>query len=177
MSDITLSKYSKTTIALHWLGALFLIAVFVVGSRLENFSGAEQLQMVDLHRMGGLAVGAVFLLRLVFFFAHARPAADPSWPKAQALAAKVLHLVLYIVPILLVVSGMATMIVFGGGEALSSGDVAAYEAAVRSAPSMAVHGIAAKVLMASVVLHVIAALYHQFVQKDAIMSRISLRAK
>ncbi len=174
MTASSTTRYSKVTSALHWIGALLIIALIVVGQMMENMDGVERLQLLDLHRKAGLATGIIFLLRLVFFFVHARPAADPSWPGWQAMAAKALHAVLYLLPILMVISGMASMMIFGLDAYIGTDDIAGYITASETVPSLTVHSIGAKLLVASVVLHVLAALYHQFVQKDGVMKRISL---
>lgn len=169
-------RYSKLTSALHWLGALLIIGLIVVGQMMEDMQGAERLQLLDLHRKVGLFTGFVFLLRLIFFFVHARPAADPSWPRWQGKIAKALHAVLYLLPIVMVASGMASMMIFGLDRYIASGDIAGYITASEDVPPLAIHAIVAKLLVASVVLHVAAALYHHFVQKDGIMNRISLKS-
>ncbi len=168
------SRYSKATILLHWLAALLIIGMIIVGQMMEDMQGPEKLQLLDLHRKIGLLTGAVFLARLVFFFLHARPEADPAWPPLQAKFAKLIHLLLYVLPIAMVASGMAAMMGFGLAEYVDSGDYAGYAASVEGATPLIAHGIGAKLLVASVVLHVVGAIYHQAIKRDGIMSRMSL---
>lgn len=168
------SRYSKATILLHWLAALLIIGLIVVGQMMEDMQGSEKLQLLDLHRKIGLLTGVIFLARLVFFFLHARPEADPVWPPLQAKFAKLIHLLLYILPIVMVASGMASMMLFGLGEYVDSGDYAGYSTAAESVKPLIVHGIGSKLLVASIALHVVGAIYHHFIKKDGIMDRMSL---
>lgn len=167
------SRYSKATILLHWIAAFLILGLIVVGQMMEGMQGAEKLQLLDLHRKIGLLTGAIFLARLVFFFLHARPAADPAWPPLQAKFAKLIHLLLYVLPIVMVASGMASMMIFGLAQYVDNGDYAGYAAAAQSVPPLLVHSIVAKLLVASVVLHVVGAIYHQLIKKDGIMARMS----
>ncbi|MCT4657351.1 MAG: cytochrome b/b6 domain-containing protein [Cohaesibacter sp.] len=176
MTTSSPSRYSKVTIALHWLGALLILGLIVVGQMMDGMQGPEKLELLDMHRKIGLVTGLIFLVRLVFFFLHARPEADPNWPPMQAKLAKAIHLLLYLLPLVMVASGMASLMIFGLGQYVDNGDIAGYLAAAGSVPPLNVHGIVAKLLVASVVLHVIGAIYHQFVKKDGIMTRMSLRS-
>ncbi|WP_316862093.1 cytochrome b/b6 domain-containing protein [uncultured Cohaesibacter sp.] len=167
-------KYSSTAVLLHWIGALMVIGLIVVGKLMEDMTGTEKMTVLSIHYYGGLATGVVFLLRLVFFFVHARPNDDPSWPTWQAKIAKLVHAILYLLPIIMVASGMIAMSVYGLGTYVSAGDFEGYQAASR-VPPMLVHALTASLLIAAIALHVVAALYHQFVQKDHIFKRISMR--
>ena len=173
MSEDAPVRYSKVTTALHWLGAILIVGLMIVGQLMETMDGPERLQLLDLHRKAGLATGFVFLLRIIFFVTHKRPESDPSWPRWQAVSAKLLHILLYILPLVMVGSGMAALVGFGLGSYIESSDIEGYMAAKDIAP-LFVHGLAAKLLMGGVVLHVAAALHHHFVQKDGIFGRISL---
>ena len=174
MTTTTQEKYSSLTILLHWLGALLVIGLLIVGSIMEDMTGEAKFQLLTLHYYGGLATGVVFLLRLVFFFLHARPVEDPAWPKWQAQSAKAVHALLYLLPIIMVASGLVAWFVFDLQSYVANGDVEGYRTAHRILP-MLVHGLSANLLIAAVVLHIVAALYHQFMQKDNILNRMSMR--
>lgn len=173
MTTTSVTRYSRATTLLHWLGALLIIGLLISGQIMEGMVGPERLELLDIHRKIGLLTGLVFLVRLVLFVRHPRPAADPSWPGWQALAAKVLHGLLYLLPLAMVASGMATLMVFGLAAFIDNGDIAGYMAA-REVPPLLVHAIGAKLIMAGIVVHVIAALHHHFIQKDGIFERVSL---
>nr|WP_319389879.1 cytochrome b/b6 domain-containing protein [uncultured Cohaesibacter sp.] len=174
MTSSAPEKYSSAIIVLHWLGALLIIGLLIVGSLLEDMTGATKMQLLAFHYYAGLATGALFLVRLVFFFFHARPAADPSWPKWQATASTAVEGLLYLLPLIMVASGMIAMLAFGLGDYVQAGDYEGYQAAHRVWP-MLVHSLTANLLIAAVGLHVVAALYHHFVQKDQVFNRITFR--
>ncbi|WP_321449468.1 cytochrome b [uncultured Cohaesibacter sp.] len=167
-------KYSSAIILLHWLGALLIIGLIIVGSLMEDMTGASKMQLLSFHYYAGLATGALFLIRLVFFFINARPAADPSWPQWQAKASKAVEGLLYLLPLIMVATGMIAMSIYGLSSFVESGDYEGYQAAHRIWP-MLVHSLTANLLIAALVLHVLAALYHHFVQKDHVFDRITFR--
>lgn len=164
-------RYSKITSALHWLALPLILGLLASGGMMGDMQGPERLELLDIHRKIGLLTGLVFIVRIVFFFLHARPRSDPAWPPLQAKIAKLVHAFLYLLPLIMVGSGMAAMVIFGLVSFIDSGDIAGYLEAHR-VPPMLVHSIAAKLLVAAILLHVLGGLYHHFVQKDGIFSRI-----
>ncbi|WP_321338886.1 cytochrome b/b6 domain-containing protein [uncultured Cohaesibacter sp.] len=174
MTSIAPQRYSSAIIVLHWIGALLVIGLLIVGSLLEDMTGASKMQLLTYHYYAGLATGALFLLRLVFFFFNARPDADPSWPKWQATASNVIEGLLYLLPLIMVATGMIAMSVYGLKSFVDNGDYEGYQAAHRIWP-MLVHSLTANLLIAALGLHIVAALYHHFVKKDQIFNRITFR--
>jgi cytochrome b561 len=83
---------------------------------------------------------------------HGVPAAIESG-RVQGLLAKVAHVGLYVLLILMPVCGAVAW--FGGVEAAAQG-----------------HNVMKVLLLALVVLHVVGALYHQFVLRDGTLARM-----
>ena len=69
------------------------------------------------------------------------------------------------------VSGVA-MSVLSGLPAIVFQGVGSLPADFNALPPRAVHGIVAKLLMLLIALHIVAALYHQFVRRDGLLSRM-----
>jgi cytochrome b561 len=81
------------------------------------------------------------------------------------------HGLLYVLLILMATSGIATIVSSGAISAISSG--AALPDFSELIPRIA-HGIMSKILLALFVLHVSAALYHQFVRRDHLLARMGV---
>jgi cytochrome b561 len=87
----TPSRYNAVAIGLHWLIALMLIGLVVVGFVMGDLERSNPLkfQLYQLHKSFGMTVLALSLLRLVWRLTHRAPplpAASKPWEKGLALA-------------------------------------------------------------------------------------------
>lgn len=156
--------YSRAQIALHWIVALLIVPQFVLHDamseawdRVEDGLEVTFDPLVAAHVFGGLAVLALVLWRLVLRARRAAPPPPEAEHPALKLVAKAVHGGLYLVALLLPVSGAAAW--FGGIEAAAEG-----------------HEVLKALLLALVALHVAGALYHQFVLRTNIMDRMKRAA-
>jgi len=174
----TSTRYTPVAIALHWLLALAIVGAFGVGLYMTSlpFSPAR-LKLYNWHKWAGVTILALSALRLLWRLTH-RPPADPPMPAWQARAAHATHALLYLAFFAVPLSGWAMSsakgfpIVWFGvlplpdfvpkdhdlGELLEG-----------------VHQALAFALAALVLGHVAAALKHQFIDRDGLLARMSLR--
>lgn len=168
------TKYGALAVGFHWLSALLIIGALIGGLVLEDLRDpAAKLQMLSMHAPVGLAIGVLTILRALWMLADTRPAELPA-PAPQRTAARAVHGLLLVGALVMVGSGMAMMMMTGAGDIVFGGAPGPLPRFDGILPR-AVHGIMAKAMIALVVLHVVAALYHQFVMKDGILARMSFR--
>lgn len=173
-------RYSLVAIALHWLLALLILAVFAVGVYVDDlpFSLAK-LKLINWHKWAGVAILALSVLRLVWRLTHRPPAlsariesAMPGW---QRVAFHGTHHLMYglffAVPLLgwAYSSAKGYPIVWFGVLPLPDW-VAPNEAL--AAVLKPLHALAAWGLIGLVALHVAAALKHQFIDRDGLLDRM-----
>ena len=87
--------------------------------------------------------------------------------------ARVAHALLYVVPIVLTVSGVALLALSGAAPIVFS----RVEGALpdfSSYPPIAVHVFAAFVLLGLICLHVMAVIYHQAYRRDRLLARMGI---
>lgn len=163
----TVDKYSLATRIFHWVGALLIVIAWVLIEQGDEF--------ITLHK----SVGASFLLWTILriFNRFISPAPKPvPMPKWQTAVAHLTHLGLYVAMLALPISG-ALMSMYGG-HGVSIFGVVNIPAMVSPDRDMArffndIHGdVVFVVLMLLVVAHIGAALYHQFIVKDNLLSRM-----
>lgn len=169
------ARYHPLLVIMHWLLA-FLVA-FSLGmgtfalAAIPNDS-PDKLFALRGHMTAGILILALMVIRFAVrsFTQRPQPAAtdNPLLDKIAVLN----HYALYLLVILMAASGITTSvqtglpdIVFGGSGAPLPESFTVY------APRIA-HGIIAKLLMGLVALHVLAALYHQFVRRDNLLARM-----
>lgn len=168
-------RYHPALVTLHWVLALFLLAALVAGKLILDAtpnSDPAKLMSLRLHMGLGLTILLLMLLRLAIRLVTTAPPAMATGIPAVNVAARAVHVALYLVAIAMAVSGMVLArgaglpeIVFGGsGEPLPA-DFSAY-------PARAVHGVLATLLALLIAVHVVAALWHQFLRRDGLMARM-----
>lgn len=168
-------KYSSTAIAMHWLAALLILAAIAVGVSMTNLGmSPTRLKLYNWHKWLGITILAVSVLRLLWRATH-RPPAAVAMPPWQRHAARLTHAGLYAlffaVPLLGWTYSSASgfpVVVFG---VLPLPDLVAPDKALAQALK-AWHTNAALVLGALVLLHVVAALKHHFMDRDGMLWRM-----
>ena len=170
-SKSTSTQYGSVAIAIHWSSATAVILAFIAGLVMAN-SPVIPVPLLVAHITLGLLVFALTLFRIVWWWrADKHPAPPADQPQWQRMTATIVHGLLYVLLILMATSGIATIVSSGAISAISSG--AALPDFSELIPRIA-HGIMSRLLMGLFVLHVGAALYHQFVRRDHLLARMGV---
>lgn len=171
------TRYSRTAMLLHWVIALLLIFNFALGERSEDLrQGPELFWVMQLHKSIGITVLLLSVWRLGLRLVTKRPAKAADGPVLQ-LASSAVHWGFYAVMILVPLSGWVLVstakvqlptLLFGSipWPHLPNWGHDVHEAAEE------VHEILAKLMLPLIALHVVGALRHQFLLKDALVERM-----
>ena len=99
------TRYTRTAIVLHWVMALLLVGLFSVGLYMSDLPlSPQKLKIYSWHKWAGVTAFALVLVRLAWRIGH-RPPALPAMPGWQRAAAHGLHHMLYLLMILIPLSG------------------------------------------------------------------------
>ncbi|WP_353092004.1 cytochrome b [Methylibium sp.] len=181
MSTPTVSpRYTGTAIALHWLLALAILGSMGFGWYMSDLPFSPQrLKFYNWHKWAGVTILTLSLLRLLWRLTHRPPAlpativtAMPSWQlRAYHATHHLMYLLFFAVPLVgWAYSSMAGFpIVWFGVLPLPDFVPVDKELAKLVKPF---HAILAYTLLALVVLHVAAALKHQFIDRDGLLARM-----
>ena len=171
------AAYGTITRFLHLVGALVIIATWCLGISLESFpSGPTRLSAVGVHTMLGLTVFSLSVLRILWRLATRAP--DPAGPAWMRPLAKLVHVATYLVTVALPVSGLLARWAHSGAASMPFGwSIPAPFTLPKSEVWGEVHEALALTLAALVVLHIVAALVHQFVLRDGSMRRMTLAGR
>ncbi|MFL9924337.1 cytochrome b [Herbaspirillum lusitanum] len=172
-----MDRYTKPAVLLHWLIALLIIAAFALGLTMVNIPGLTptKLKYFSYHKWIGVTVLALACLRLLWRLTHKAPAYPSHMPAWQQAVAHWMHVVLYVLMFGIPVSGYF--------YSLSAGVPVVYlglfPLPVLMAPNPEwkpllkdIHYYLNMALLASFCLHVLAALKHQFIDRDNLFKRI-----
>jgi cytochrome b561 len=166
-------RYGSIARALHWLTALAIIGLFATGQMLDSDDTTRKLTLLAVHVPLGLSVLVLTLARIAWWgLADTRPASlATGW---QDRAARVVHGAFYVLMLGMAISGMALMALSGAGEIVFGGAPGPLPDFHDYLPRIP-HGIGSKLLLALVVVHVGAALYHHAIMRDATLQRMAAR--
>lgn len=152
--------YTLTQIALHWGIALLILGQFLLNEPMGDAwrtlrRGGEALYspLVIWHIAGGVLVLLLVIWRIAIKIKRGSPALPASEPRWQKIAAHATHGLLYLLMILLPISGLNTWF-FGISIAADA------------------HEIMANIIMVLIGLHFLAAMYHRIALKSGVMERM-----
>ena len=171
----SITRYSTPAIAFHWLLALMIAIAFSVGLYMSDLPlSPTRLKLFNYHKWAGITILALSALRLLWRLTH-RPPPDPPMPRWQALAAHGAHWALYVLFFAVPLMGWAyssaagfPVVLYG---VLPLPDFVTPDRATAEIFKER-HGQLAWALALMVVLHVAAALKHQFIDRDGLLLRM-----
>ncbi len=172
-----MKQYSKRMVIVHWLTLALLVAAWFLGDSLNDarHEGHATLMGYLVHDIVGAAVFLLLLARLYFRRKDGTPAPMGDTPMDK-VAKGVQHLI-YLVLLLLPLSGSMTTLTSKVSNALIAWDPTLLPAKFSGVPAHEVHEVLVNVLIVLIVVHMLGAIKHQFIVKDGLMERMSLRRK
>jgi cytochrome b561 len=167
-------RYGSVAIAIHWLTAGAILALLVLGLSAANTPDpALKATLLRAHVPLGVAVFALTIFRIMWWFIDRRPQPLAGLPRWQVSAEAVVRVLLYAFVLLLGASGIAMVILSGAGAVLFGGAPGPLEDFWRF-PPMRAHFISALALVALVCVHIAAALYHHVHRQDRLLVRMGI---
>jgi len=169
-------RYTKVAIWLHWLIGLAVIANIGLAMLTEDMPREAHRAAMGIHKALGMAILALTVLRILWRLTHKAPPLPASMRTWERWTSGLVHFLFYVLLILLPLSGWVWMsaadrpIDFFGLFTIPS----------IVAPSDEVadvlhdrHETLGLMMLALVALHFLAALKHQFVDRDRLFSRMN----
>lgn len=176
----TESSFGWVTRALHWLMTVGIIVMLAFGTYLGNAEPSLALiPLYGLHKSIGLVLLTAVILRIIWHRYSPPPAPHPNhsapWTTPVARAVRwLLYALMLLMPLSGWVASAATgldVVVF---NTVTLPQIAPTSELIENV-GFAIHAIAGKALMATLVLHIAGAIMHQFVWQDGTLARMSHR--
>lgn len=169
--------YGWVSIALHWIMAVLVIGLYFLGEYIVDLSyyDVEYKTMPALHKSFGALMFLLLLMRIVWTLSHTRPRPATGASRAEVVMAKLAHFMIYILMIIIPLSGYLISTADGRPiEVFSLISIPAIETGLERQEELAgqVHAISASILMLLVVVHALAALKHHFINRDETLIRM-----
>lgn len=171
------ARYTRPAIGFHWLLALLILGSFAFGLYMVDlpFSPAR-VKQYNWHKWAGITILALSALRLLWRLSHRPPALDSRTPSWQANASHAAHGLLYLLFFAAPLAGWTYSsaagfpVVYFGLFQLP--DLVARGPELASTLKL-VHRVLTYSLATLAVLHVAAALKHQWVDRDRLLARMN----
>ncbi|GLQ21902.1 cytochrome b [Algimonas porphyrae] len=173
------ARYTRVAIVLHWTIALLIIGLIVFGLLMTKEWMPNRFAIYQLHKSFGITVLALSIVRLIWRLRHKPPALPDAMPGWQQRASHLTHGVFYGLMFVMPLLGWAMVsasdlpiptVLFGVVPLPDLPGLAQSEAL--EARFKALHEIGAKLFIGLIVLHVGAALKHQFIDRDGVLRRM-----
>lgn len=175
---MTTARYTTTAILLHWLMALMIFVVFPLGLYMHDLKlSPAKLQLYSYHKWAGITLLLLAILRVLWRLTHRPPAL--LMPRWQQTASSLVHTLLYLLFLLIPVSGWLMS---------SAKGVQTVWFGVLPLPDLVskdkelgymfgfLHASLNYVLLVLVTLHIAAALKHHWIDRDRLLSRMLPRS-
>lgn len=195
MSNAT--RYTKTAVFLHWLIAICIFGMFALGWYMSELPKEAPKQMAydlfdwgiyswqlseevsprtfyfNLHKSLGVTIFTLILFRILWKVTHKPPALLASYKAWERKLATGVHHLLYLLMVALPLSGiiMATYSKYGikwfGAEFIKGLDNTPMRELFKE-----VHEIIGVIILLVLILHIVGALKHKFIDKDDTLKRM-----
>jgi len=172
--NIRPAAYSTPARILHWLLALMIFGMFILGLSFDSIPRATRLWWINVHTVAGLLLFALVLVRLFWRIGHAPPPLPEGTSDLVRRASTGVHHLLYLLMVVIPIIGIvayiwhARMFDFG----LFKLDFGVPNTKSVYEPAENIHKLLAFVLIGLAVLHAVAALWHHFVKRDGLLWRM-----
>jgi cytochrome b561 len=172
----TRNGYGWISIALHWLTAVVVLTMLVIGTMSQGVAREDSIRLVHLHTTIGMTAYVPLWGRIIWRFAVGHPGPLPKQSVALFSIGKYFHFLLLIAIGVMLLSG--PLMVWSAGEEIHVftftipgpfGELSGVQQALR-----AVHGYTASFIIAGVILHVLAVFKHTVLNRDGTFDKIMI---
>jgi cytochrome b561 len=170
------SRYHPLLVTLHWLLAVLIIAMVFVGFFMlaaTSNSDPGKINVLLWHMSGGMVILALMIIRFIVRLKTAKPPHLPTAYPVLDRVVPVFHYGFYVVILLMVTTGYTTALLAGLNRIAFQGSGDPLPPSFAAYPTFVAHFYLAVLLTGMIILHVLAAFYHQFALKDGLFRRLA----
>jgi cytochrome b561 len=170
------ARYGRVAMLLHWLAAALIVAGAALGLTMTDLPlSPAKLRYYAWHKWIGITVFLVAAVRVAWRLVVPPPPLPGSMPQPQVVAAGAVHALLYVLMLAIPLSGWlyssATGVSVSYLNVVPLPNLVPKDKALASV-LLAVHQSLNGVLAVAVLLHVGAAIKHQWIDRDGVLSRM-----
>ena len=172
-----MSKYSKIAILFHWAIAILIGANILLANLAEDLPRAARAAYMSPHKAIGISILILTIGRILWRLGHRPPSIPAQISSLQAMVGRMAHVLFYILMIVMPLTGW--LMIGANGKAapvdffgLFTVDMAVGKNAGLAEVAHEGHEFLATPLIILIVLHVLGALKHQFIDRMPFLQRM-----
>jgi cytochrome b561 len=173
-ASTTFRRYGSGAIAFHWLMFLLVVCVGALGLLHDSWPKQTQRFWINIHAILGLLLWFSLMARFWWRRRHRPPPLMDSVGTFSRRAATLMHFSLYVLLFVIPIVGIITFVyhgrVFDFGIFKVDFGIKSNRAIFH--PTEDLHGYLAYAIFALAGIHALAALWHQFILRDGLLSRM-----
>lgn len=175
----TIPRYTKPAIWLHWITAILMLFMLFFGEdyirvpRGTSLAGWEP----SAHASFGILILLLGVARLLWRLGNPPPDLPQTTPRWQVLASHAIHWIFYGFMVAIPVTGLLAIVPYGAERLNVEHVTFFYLFPIDFMPNLGdwtgdAHRILSKLAQVLVIVHVLAALKHQFWDRDGLLGRM-----
>jgi len=171
----THQRYGSFNKFLHWLIFVLLVFMLILGYFLGDIPNAYKGTVYNIHKLTGIAILVIMLIRLIWVILNGKPRLPATVHPLQRLASRAVHWLMYLCILAMPLAGwiMSTAAnklpkIFGMTLAFPFIPVSKTIAST----AWKFHEVLSVVIVILIVIHTLAALKHQWIDKDGVLKRM-----
>ena len=171
----TINTYGSVSKFFHWTIFILVLGMLSFGFFLDDVPKPYQGMTYNIHKLTGLTILTLMAFRLFWRSINAKPGLPYDTPYWQIIAERTVHFLLYLSLFVMPLAGWVGSAASGHpphlGDWVLNLPINHPNKPLAEA-AFTVHNWTAYILIGLITIHVLAALYHFFIKKDDILSRM-----
>lgn len=167
-----MQRYPASVIVLHWLLAPMILLALYMGQDIAQLSNDLDLKVDRLivHMSAGLVIALLFLIRLFANRLHQQKTRNTTNQYHSSKAAVLVHRFIYLLVFGIAATGLGIAAQVDMLNIIEIGET--MPESLPNLPARNIHEGLTQLLLATIALHTLAALYHQFIRRDRLLSKM-----
>lgn len=169
-------SYNLPTKLIHWMSAVVILSLLIVGFVMGDLEEPFKFQIYDMHKSFGVLALVLILIRIPVRVKNPISPLEGT-PRADVIKAKAVQGLLYITMLIMPISGIL-MSQSGGHEVAFFGmelPMLVAESEALNGLTHEMHEITSFVMIALLLAHIGASLYHHVKLKDETLKRMTFK--
>lgn len=170
----TLTSYGSVAKFLHWLLAVLITIMLIVGYSFDSIPADYKGMVYNIHKLTGVGIFILGVIYILWTLTNVRPRSIGSRWRFETYFARTVHLLLFTVIVVMPLAGLIGSSAAGKGPQVDGFKIqlpiAQNKALAHAAFSM--HRAIAVLIIALVALHILAAFFHHYIRKDKVLVRM-----
>lgn len=168
----TLNSYGWVPVSIHWASVILILVLLGSGFNSAGSDGVPaNANGLAVHVAAGATILGLTLFRIVWWVFWDDKPTSIEMPAWQDKAARAVHVLFYVVILGMVASGIGKLVLSQAAPILFGAETGQLPNFWDYPPRLP-HGIGARFVIALMIFHAGAALYHHFVKRDGLLWRM-----